>query len=76
MAYLSRHEPKEDLTWSPTRESSAHPLVEGEEGYEEDKGEDGDKGEEGYDKEEGGDDDEEDESDKGVKRIMTGWCAR
>ena len=59
--YLSRHESKEDLTQSPARESSAHPPIEGEEGYEEDEGEDGDKGEEGYDEEGGGDGDKGEE---------------
>ena len=76
VVYLSRHEPKEDLTQSPARESSAHPPTEGEEGYEEDEGEEGDKGEEGYDEEGKGDDDKEDESDKGSEKDNDGSVGR
>ena len=68
--YPSRRDPNEDLTWSPTRELSAHSLTEGEEGYKEDKGKEGDEGE-GE-----GDDDEEDESDEGRKKDndrSVGW---
>ena len=74
--YPSRRDPNEDLTWSPTRELSAHSLTEGEEGYKEDKGKEGDEGEEGDEEEGGGDDDEEDESDEGRKKDndrSVGW---
>ena len=74
--YPSRCDPNEDLTWSPTRELSAHSLTEGEEGYKEDKGKEGDEGEEGDEEEGGGDDDEEDESDEGRKKDndrSVGW---
>ena len=70
--YPSGCELEEDLTWSPTRESSAYSFVEGEEGYEED--------EEGNVEREKGDEEEEEEEmmtremrvTGGVKNIMAG----
>ena len=69
--YPLGREPEEDLTWSLTREPSAHSSVEGEKGYEED--EEGDvEGEEEDDEEGGGDDDKGDESDRGSEKYNDG----
>ena len=67
--YLSRREPKEDVIWSPERDSSAHsPAKEGEE-------EENEEGEKGNEKEEGdgeGDDkeDAEDDEDGGNEEMV------
>lgn len=62
--YPSRYDPKEDVSWSPEREPSAHsPSEEEEEWYEENEGEE--KGDEDEEGEEMGEEENDEEGDGG-----------
>lgn len=72
--YPSRYDPKEDVSWSPEREPSAHsPSEEEEEWYEENEGEE--KGDEDEEGEEMGEEENDEEGDGGeVAEEMVRWA--